>query len=469
MMALSSKIETINIPRINMEVRNTPKTYKKKVKAVIDCNIDDEWSSFITSHNDDLSENEEESELSESEGENEEEDLSNLSDTESKCDIIEDELEDRDVFGNTLNSFAPKTKNILSHKTHTHTNNSTNNSSNVTIPEPSDIYISTKSKIAYLTDPIDLKIFWDIPVIPYATAKNGVIKKQIKFNSKTPEELNIIQERLQAELYYEEHVMSHIDNPNGRIKFKDIRKVTIGISKKDIMSYRSKKKQAFYNCFVMIIRLKIDGLFREFHIKVFNTGKMEIPGVQNDAMFELVLKNIIEILQPYTEKKLEYNKKSDTVLINSNFNCGFYIDRERLYDILKYKYNIQAIYDPCSYPGIQSKFYYNSELGIQTGIQTGATAKASAKAKAKDALNGIYTDIKDADNLTEVSFMVFRTGSVLIVGMCEENVLVEIYEFLKTLLKAEFSEIYQGLIDMESHNNIKNKKKKIRKKLITVL
>jgi hypothetical protein len=65
--------------------------------------------------------------------------------------------------------------------------------------------------------------------------------------------------------------------------------------------------------------------------------------------------------------------------------------------------------------------------------------------------------------------MVFRTGSVLIVGMCEENVLVEIYEFLKTLLKTEFSEIYQGLIDMESHNLIKNKKKKIRKKIITVL
>ena len=245
-MALSSKIETINIPRINMEIRNTniKKTNikKAKAKAVIDCNIDDEWSSFITSHNDDLSDNESENDISDNE--------KDLSDNESKCDIIEEEEEDRDVFGNTLNSFVPKTKNMLSHKTHTHTNN---NSSNVTIPEPSDIYISTKSKIAYLTDPIDLKIFWDIPVIPYATAKNGVIKKQIKFNSKTPEELNIIQERLQAELYYEEHVMSHIDNPNGRIKFKDIRKVTIGISKKDIMSYRSKKKQAFYNCFVMII------------------------------------------------------------------------------------------------------------------------------------------------------------------------------------------------------------------------
>jgi hypothetical protein len=278
-----------------------------------------------------------------------------------------------------------------------------------------------------------------------------VIKKQIKFNSKTPEELNDIQERIQKELYYEEHIMSHIDNPNGRVKFKDIRKITIGISKKDIMSYRSKKKQAFYNCFVMIIRLKVDELFREFHIKVFNTGKMEIPGVQNDHMFELVLKSIVEILQPYTEKELSYKQTSDTVLINSNFNCGFYIDRERLYDILKYKYNIHAIYDPCSYPGIQSKFYYNNDIGIQTGIQINSENKDKYK------------------NITEVSFMIFRTGSVLIVGMCEENVLIEIYEFLKVLFKAEFNEIYQGLIDIESHNIAKNKQKKIRKKQITVL
>ena len=454
MLALSSKTETINT-----RAKRVPRV---KEKAVIDCNIDDEWSSFITSHTEDLSDTNSDISEGDNKGDISDSDLSDLNDLK----------EDRDVFGNTLNSFVSKPK-------HVSVNN--NNSSNIAIPEPSNIYISTKSKIAYLTDPIDLKIFWDIPVIPYATAKNGVIKKQIKFNSKTPEELNIIQERLQTELYYEEHVMSHIDNPNGRIKFKDIRKVTIGISKKDIMSYRSKKKQAFYNCFVMIIRLKIDGLFREFHIKVFNTGKMEIPGVQNDMMFELVLKNIIEILQPYTEKQLEYNKKSDTVLINSNFNCGFYIDRERLYDILKYKYNIQAIYDPCSYPGIQSKFYYDSELGIQTGIQTGATAKTNAKnaknatAKAlKNNTNTLKTEkttdaLNTENNITEVSFMVFRTGSVLIVGMCEENVLVEIYEFLKTLLKTEFSEIYQGLIDMESHNNIKNKKKKIRKKLITVL
>ena len=324
-----------------------------------------------------------------------------------------------------------------------------NNFANIEPPESSEIYISTKSKIAYLTKPVDLKIFWNIPVIPYGTPTNGVIKKQIKLNSASAEELNEIQEKLKSELYYEENIMTSINNPSGRIKFKDIRKITIGISKKDILTYRSKKKQAFYNCFVMITRMKVDNVFKEFHIKVFNTGKLEIPGVQNDVIFEMVLLNIISILQPFVEEEMTYKKVSDTVLINSNFNCGFYINREVLYDILKYKYNIHAIYDPCSYPGIQCKFYHNGEIDIQTGIQISQENKGKYK------------------NITEVSFMIFRTGSILIVGMCEDDVLLEIYSFLKMLLKEEFHQICQQIITPEMTAE-KNKKKKIRRKTIQI-
>ena len=322
-------------------------------------------------------------------------------------------------------------------------------SHDINAPEASEIYISTKSKIAYLTEPVDLKIFWDIPVISYSSPTNGVIKKQIKINSNSIEELNNIQEKLTKELYYEETIMTSINNPTGRIKFKDIRKISIGISKKDIMTYRSKKKQAFYNCFVMIIRIKNEDVFKEFHIKVFNTGKLEIPGVQNDTIFEIILTRIIETLQPFSNTTLSYKKTSDTVLINSNFNCGFYINREVLYDILKYKYHIQAIYDPCSYPGIQCKFYYNRDSSEQSGRQITLEHKEKYK------------------NITEVSFMIFRTGSVLIVGMCNDDVLLEIYEFLKTLLKTEFKLIFQKLITNEIVSN-KNKKRKIRKKIINI-
>jgi hypothetical protein len=334
------------------------------------------------------------------------------------------------------------------------------------IPEPTPIYISTKSKIAYLLTPVDLSIFWDIPVMSYSTASNGVIKKQIKFNSKTAEELNIIQEKLHKELYYDEYVMSHIDNPNGRIKFKDIRKITVGISKKDIMSYRGKKKQAFYNCFVIIIRIKFGTAFREFHIKVFNTGKLEIPGVQSDEMFEVVLQNIIGILQPHVSSQLSYKQTSDTVLINSNFNCGFYINREVLYDILKFKYNIQAIFDPCSYPGIQCKFYYNNDLppDMQNGQQLSAENTKNMKDKKEKAKANALANI----NIVEVSFMIFRTGSVLIVGMCEENVLNDIYGFLTRLLKVEFDQICQSLIGT-SHAILKDKKKKVRRKVVMIM
>lgn len=321
------------------------------------------------------------------------------------------------------------------------------------IPKASNIYVSTKTKIAYLNKFVDLKtIFWLIPVIPYALPVNGVIKKQIKLNSICVEELNLIKEKLTRETYYEEYVMTNIDNPNGRIKFKDIRKITIGISKKDIMSYRCKRKSAFYNCFVLIFRVKVEDNFKEFHVKIFNTGKIEIPGIQKEENFQTVLKMIINTLQPYFDETIGYKPDSDeTVLINSNFNCGFFINREILYDILKIKYNIQCIYDPCSYPGIQSKFYYNPDIGIQTGSQISEENK------------NLYVNVK------EISFMIFRTGSVLIVGKCDENVLHIIYDFLKIILTNEYGKICQKNMNSVNNNLAKDKKNKIRKKNITVI
>jgi len=329
------------------------------------------------------------------------------------------------------------------------------------IPKANDIYISTKTKIAYLNSIINLKdMFWVIPVLKYMEPKNGVIKKQMKFNSITEEELLDIKERLKNEPHYDEQIITSIINPNGRIKFKDIRKVTIGLSKKDIMSYRSKKKSAFYNCFVLILRIKVENIFKEFHVKIFNTGKLEIPGIQDDNVFKEILQMIIDILQPNIESKLAYKDDTcETVLINSNFNCGYFINRESLYDILKYKYNIQSIYDPCSYPGIQCKFYFNPDVDLQDGCQI-----------SKDKMS-MYQNIK------QVSFMIFRTGSVLIVGKCDENILMLIYEFLKNILKNEYYNICQknnvaatsiDSLELTQTKSDKDKKKKIRRKNIII-
>ena len=377
-------------------------------------NVEDEWMNFISNDYD--------------ENEMEDEDLP-------------DDLED-------MNEIIKKTGEALSANLNFEYNQET--------PKANEIYISTKTKIAYLNQHIDLReVFWKIPVLPYTKPSNGVIKKQMKFNSTTIEDYQLIQDLIQKELYYEENVITSINNPSGRIKFKDIRKVSIGISKKDIMSYRSKKKSAFYNCFVLILRLNDQGIYKEIHVKVFNTGKLEIPGIQSERIFNMTLSLVIDMIQPHLTDKLEYKSDStETVLINSNFNCGFFIDREILYDVLRYKYNINAIYDPCSYPGIQCKFYYNPDIEVQLGCQISEENKHLYK------------------NINEISFMIFRTGSVLIVGKCDENVLMIIYEYLKIILNNEFKNICQKNMNANDTALLKlkdkNKKKKIRKKIIIV-
>ena len=52
--------------------------------------------------------------------------------------------------------------------------------------------------------------------------------------------------------------------------------------------------------------------------------------------------------------------------------------------------------------------------------------------------------------------------------MCEENVLNDIYAFLIKLLKTEFEHICQSLIG-SSHAILKDKKKKVRRKVVMVM
>ena len=320
-------------------------------------------------------------------------------------------------------------------------------------PKCSDIYISTKTKIAYLNSTIDLyKIFWDIPIIDYELPVEGAIKKQIKISSTDKKSVELLQEKIKNQKNISCDIIQQVDNPNARKnKFKDIRKINIGINTKDLISYRKKKKGAFYNCFALILRIKENDMFKEIHVKVFNTGKLEIPGIQNDKTLYYVLESLINILQPFIKKKLSYFKNNiETVLINSNFSCNYIINRNKLFDVLKYKYNIHALYDPCSYPGIQCKFYYNSNKKVQNG-----KCDCEVKCNSKNKCCNI------------ISFMIFRTGSVLIVGHCDEYILNIIYNFLKKILIDECENIKVNIYN-NSINEKKKKKKKKRKRQIIV-
>lgn len=336
--------------------------------------------------------------------------------------------------------------------------------------KPFDLIISTKTKVLFLNKPIDIfSIFWKIPIIDYWKPEKGVIKKQIKIVSKTKEELEAYKEKLTGLNYYQEHILKQIDNPLSRsIKFKDERKITIGMSKKDITIQRSRIKNAFYNCMAIILRFKFQEIFKEIHVKIFNTGKMEIPGIVDYSMLEYVKKMILEILLTYDTPNLEAsvvqpekssdvceqdvvtldnyepqlhipvcfvdNFKEEHVLINSNFNCGYFINRERLYNILiGSKYGLESSFDPCNYSGVKCRYYFNNDIGLNKELQRGVILDEDKQMK--------LSVLMECKKYTEVSLMLFRTGSCIIVGNCSEKILRFIFEFIKEILIVEYENI----------------------------
>ena len=357
-----------------------------------------------------------------------------------------------------------------------------------------DLYISTQTKIFFLNQSfIDVtNIFWKLNVIPYTSQQSGVIKKQMRIVFKDKEEFKEYETRLTTIPYYTEKIMKQIYNPNARkIKFKDVRKITIGVSKKDIMNCHGKNKNAFINCFAIILRIKHKNHFHEIHVKVFNTGKMAIPGIVDDELLETTKGVLLQILQPSFEQTLqlipasesalvkklvkgkketevndkgvvvkkkshfEYVKPKGNVLINSNFNCGYYIQQEKLKAVLRDKYKLNPSYDPSMYPGVKCKYYYNNTLSAEK--QTGVLSESDQ--------NVTLTELDEMtqEKYTKVSFMIFRTGNCLIVGNCSKEILTFVFEYVKGILMEEY-EMIRALNDVPV---VKLKKNKPRKKLIT--
>lgn len=365
-------------------------------------------------------------------------------------------------------------QNVSHDKNKTDSNKNTNIEKNVNIekntkiktkdiPKCEDLYISTKTKVLFLNQNIDINtIFWKIPIVEYWTPQPGVIKKQMKFVSKDQSEYQEIRKKLENNYYFTENIIKQIDNPNARRnKFKDERKITIGMSKKDVINSRGKVKNAFYNCFAIILRFNYENCFREIHVKVFNTGKLEIPGILNTNLLNIVKQMVLDTISPFVDidNKLKFieNDREENVLINSNFNCGYYINREKLHSILRSeKYGIESAFDPCSYPGIKCKFYFNNELGFDSQYQNGSIIESDRSLK--------MNELSENKKYTEISFMIFRTGSCLIVGNCTEKILKFVFEFLKNILTNE----YENINVKNDDQVVKLKKQKLRKKVISI-
>lgn len=176
------------------------------------------------------------------------------------------------------------------------------------------------------------------------------------------------------------------------------------------------KKRTFFN--QLTIHLFYNKLI---NIKLFNNGKIQLTGINEIS----IITNIIQLLIDELSSKDIINKETTIqnykiVLINSDFDIGYKINREVLYRYM-IDHNIFCTYEPCTYPGVNIKYYYN--------INNNDTGICICDNICHGKSDGIGNN-----RCKKVTIAVFKSGKIIITGGQNTEQVTKAYQFIKNIL-----------------------------------
>jgi TATA-box binding protein (TBP) (component of TFIID and TFIIIB) len=134
--------------------------------------------------------------------------------------------------------------------------------------------------------------------------------------------------------------------------------------------------------------------------------------------------NILDNIYPL-KKEIEIG------MINSDFVCGFKINREILHRIV-ISMGYYSSFEPSIYPGVNIKYYYNP---IDFGGICNCKSVCDGKGK-----NG---------NCKKITVAVFNSGSTIITGAKSADHLQKAYEFINKIINDKKEDIRQKQENIE--------------------
>jgi len=162
--------------------------------------------------------------------------------------------------------------------------------------------------------------------------------------------------------------------------------------------------------------------------------------------------NLIEtaIVNPNICKIKDYK----IVLINSDYYIGFDINREKLYEILNDKYQIFSSYEPCIYPGVNSKFYWNLDY---------VDKPFKGKCYCDIYCNG--KGIGKGEGLCKkITISTFQSGSIIITGARNMDQINTAYTFINKIIRDNYELVRKPInILCDPSENSQKKNLKIKK------
>tara|TARA_B100001094_G_C18134603_1_gene774285 strand:- start:630 stop:1370 length:741 start_codon:yes stop_codon:yes gene_type:complete len=201
---------------------------------------------------------------------------------------------------------------------------------------------------------------------------------------------------------------------------------TKGFSKKLLKKKRKKKKKRiFYNQ----ATIHVNSYGKLMNVKLFNNGKIQITGLKQEGQSVELVNELILYLQYLDIFKEDVSIiHSQIVLINSDFDLGFKVNREMLHrEIINM--GIYSSFEPCIYPGVNIKYYMN-------------TNNSNGICCCNNICNGKGRANGDGD-CKKVTIAVFMSGKTIITGGQNKDQLKKCHQFITNFIdeRKEFFEL----------------------------
>jgi len=238
----------------------------------------------------------------------------------------------------------------------------------------------------------------------------------------------------------------------NRIIYIEHGKNTKGVNPKQLSAKKQSKKKVFYNQITIVIQPEIG---YKNNIKLFNNGSISMTGLKKIEHGRISVGILVDRLKVAydTCNIIRYNIE----LINSDFRIDYEIKRNELHKLLINNYKIFSSYEPCIYPGVNSKFYWNQEYSDNEYFGRCYCSKACS-GKGKGVGNG---DCK------VITIAAFQSGSIIITGANNIKQIDIAYQFITNLFNKHREQLQQ--IDAPFLKETKIIKTKVKDKVITYI
>lgn len=198
-----------------------------------------------------------------------------------------------------------------------------------------------------------------------------------------------------------------------------------GFNPKTISDKKAIKKKVFYNQITIILQF-LPGI--KINVKIFNNGAASITGIKDK---EYAIKALEKLCNIFTNiLNITYKLKDfNIVLINSDYHIGYEIKRDDLHKTLINKYKIFSSYEPCIYPGVNSKFFWN--MDYKDNEYTG-------RCYCTKSCDGKGTGIGNGQ-CKKITISTFQSGSVIITGARNIEQINDSYNFINKIFNKYYN------------------------------